>query len=154
SLYEQQEQESQEVGKDLRDQEAEPAETRAVTEFADQESKGVKETAQKSSQVGGENSLTSERSECEDPKTQEGQVGIKSKEGQSQPLLPDCLLLMMCEPKLSMEVSKETWVCSTDFIRWLPEHSRPVNKTNGGEEPKKSITNVDTNSSQQPGHNN
>ncbi|KAK4744498.1 hypothetical protein SAY87_010810 [Trapa incisa] len=40
--------------------------------------------------------------------------------------LPDCLLLMMCEPKLSMEVSKETWVCSTDFIRWLPQ--RHVNK--------------------------
>ncbi|KAL3631443.1 hypothetical protein CASFOL_024427 [Castilleja foliolosa] len=36
-------------------------------------------------------------------------------------LLPDCLLLMMCEPKLSMEVSKETWVRSTDFIRWLPD---------------------------------
>lgn len=34
--------------------------------------------------------------------------------------LPECLLLMMCEPKLSMEVSKETWVCSTDFVRWLP----------------------------------
>ncbi|KAM7277858.1 hypothetical protein ACFE04_004992 [Oxalis oulophora] len=46
--------------------------------------------------------------------------------------LPDCLLLMMCEPKLSMEVSKETWVCGTDFIRWLPERpqkSKPVNKT-------------------------
>ncbi|XP_047094720.1 uncharacterized protein DDB_G0284459 [Lolium rigidum] len=32
--------------------------------------------------------------------------------------LPDCLLMMMCEPKLSMEVSKETWVCSTDFVHW------------------------------------
>ncbi|CAN6292590.1 unnamed protein product [Urochloa humidicola] len=32
--------------------------------------------------------------------------------------LPDCLLLMMYEPKLSMEVSKETWVCSTDFVHW------------------------------------
>lgn len=30
--------------------------------------------------------------------------------------LPDCLLLMMCEPKLSMEVSKETWVCKRDFV--------------------------------------
>ncbi|XP_059277850.1 uncharacterized protein LOC132032050 [Lycium ferocissimum] len=35
---------------------------------------------------------------------------------QNKSILPDCLLLMMCEPKLSMEVSKETWVCSTDFI--------------------------------------
>lgn len=31
--------------------------------------------------------------------------------------LPECLLLMMYEPKLSMEVSKETWVCSSDFIQ-------------------------------------
>ena len=23
---------------------------------------------------------------------------------------------MMCEPKLSMEVSKETWVCSTEIV--------------------------------------
>lgn len=46
--------------------------------------------------------------------------------------LPECLLLMMCEPKLSMEVSKETWVCSTDFVRWLPE--RPAaGKVAGGE---------------------
>ncbi|KAI4320722.1 hypothetical protein MLD38_034171 [Melastoma candidum] len=40
------------------------------------------------------------------------------------PKLPECLLLMMREPKLSMEVSKETWVCSNDFLRWLPQ--RPV----------------------------
>ncbi|KAL8481571.1 hypothetical protein ACS0TY_027904 [Phlomoides rotata] len=33
--------------------------------------------------------------------------------------LPECLLLMMCEPKLSMVVSKEIWVCGTDFIRLL-----------------------------------
>ncbi|KAJ3686139.1 hypothetical protein LUZ61_015303 [Rhynchospora tenuis] len=32
--------------------------------------------------------------------------------------LPDCLLLMMYEPKLSMEVSRETWVRPTDFINW------------------------------------
>ncbi|CAJ1957459.1 unnamed protein product [Sphenostylis stenocarpa] len=42
-------------------------------------------------------------------------------EDRERETLPECLLLMMCEPKLSMEVSKETWVCSTDFIRWLPE---------------------------------
>ncbi|CAN6443507.1 unnamed protein product [Victoria cruziana] len=34
--------------------------------------------------------------------------------------LPDCLLLMMYEPKLSMEVSKETWVCSRDFLWHRP----------------------------------
>uniref|UniRef100_A0A803LVJ3 Uncharacterized protein n=1 Tax=Chenopodium quinoa TaxID=63459 RepID=A0A803LVJ3_CHEQI len=34
-----------------------------------------------------------------------------------------------CE-SISMEVSKETWVCSTDFLRWLPErhHKKVVNK--------------------------
>ncbi|KAG6418601.1 hypothetical protein SASPL_120805 [Salvia splendens] len=40
--------------------------------------------------------------------------------------LSECLLLMMREPKLSMEVSKETWVCSTDFIRLDPERPRKV----------------------------
>lgn len=62
----------------------------------------------------------------------------------SSKVLPDCLLLMMCEPKLSMEVSKETWVCSTDFIRWLPErHAKKVNPT---EEPKKRVAAVSTDS--------
>ncbi|XP_021773744.1 uncharacterized protein LOC110737720 [Chenopodium quinoa] len=57
-------------------------------------------------------------------------VARKSIEGENKKTLPDCLLLMMCEPKVSMEVSKETWVCSTDFLRWLPErhHKKVVNK--------------------------
>ncbi|KMZ69556.1 hypothetical protein ZOSMA_20G00340 [Zostera marina] len=38
--------------------------------------------------------------------------------------LPDCLLLMMYEPKLSMEVSKETWVSTSDFIRSSHRHNR------------------------------
>ncbi|XP_020575253.1 uncharacterized protein LOC110021191 [Phalaenopsis equestris] len=38
--------------------------------------------------------------------------------------LPDCLLMMMYEPKLSMEVSKETWVCGNDFLRWRPQNPR------------------------------
>ncbi|KAK1324286.1 hypothetical protein QJS10_CPA01g02050 [Acorus calamus] len=45
-------------------------------------------------------------------------------------MLPECLLLMMWEPKLSMEVSKETWVKSTDFIRprrRVPSIKPPVN---------------------------
>ncbi|CAA3020936.1 Hypothetical predicted protein [Olea europaea subsp. europaea] len=58
-------------------------------------------------------------------KGQENQEPNKEKESQA---LPECLLLMMCEPKLSMEVSKETWVCSTDFLRWLPE--RPLKASN------------------------
>ncbi|KAM7498662.1 hypothetical protein LguiA_023076 [Lonicera macranthoides] len=61
-------------------------------------------------------------------------------------VLPDCLLLMMCEPKLSMEVSKETWVCSTDFIR----HHQPekkVKQINGGDEPKmEQVVTIDNNS--------
>ncbi|KAL8147773.1 uncharacterized protein LOC141664103 [Apium graveolens] len=38
------------------------------------------------------------------------------KEERKSSKLPDCLLLMMCEPKLSMEVSKETWVSKRDFV--------------------------------------
>lgn len=62
------------------------------------------------------------------------------RENKNKPTLPDCLLLMMCEPKVSMEVSKETWVCSTDFIRWLPErhHKKALNKTDAsGDSTKK-----------------
>ncbi|XP_051125682.1 uncharacterized protein LOC127247741 [Andrographis paniculata] len=53
----------------------------------------------------------------------EQQIAVQKEKG-GNPVLPECLLLMMCEPKLSMEVSKETWVCTTDFIRWLPERPR------------------------------
>ncbi|CAI9088733.1 OLC1v1023154C1 [Oldenlandia corymbosa var. corymbosa] len=58
-------------------------------------------------------------------------------------VLPECLLLMMCEPKLSMEVSKETWVCSTDFIRWLPERpaKKKANNVLSSEENKKKPNN-------------
>lgn len=31
--------------------------------------------------------------------------------------LPNALLLMMCEPKLSLEISRETWVSREDFVR-------------------------------------
>ena len=108
-----------------------------------------------------EETVTHERFEPEeeedDPNTHEKEPGMEeSKFGESQQrkperereressVLPDCLLLMMCEPKLSMEVSKETWVCSTDFIRWLPE--RPIKKTNGGDgkDPKKSVISTAT----------
>ncbi|CAL0328878.1 unnamed protein product [Lupinus luteus] len=37
----------------------------------------------------------------------------------------------MCEPKLSTEVSKETWVYTADFVRWLPP--RPAAKTGSGD---------------------
>ncbi|KAL9272880.1 hypothetical protein AKJ16_DCAP12602 [Drosera capensis] len=68
---------------------------------------------------------------------EQGQEQFKPKKHQQEPErepaeLPDCLLLMMCEPKLSMEVSKETWVGSTDFLRWLPDrhHRRKIKPTN------------------------
>ncbi|KAK1395573.1 gelsolin-related protein of 125 kDa [Heracleum sosnowskyi] len=69
---------------------------------------------------------------------------IKKVEREATQRLPECLLLMMCEPKLSMEVSKETWVCSTDFIRSRPQkkkshapHAPPQHKkhSTGDEEP-------------------
>ncbi|OMO74930.1 hypothetical protein CCACVL1_16412 [Corchorus capsularis] len=91
---------------------------------------------------------TQGRSELECPETREPDPVDESKESESQQnLLPDCLLLMMCEPKLSMEVSKETWVCSTDFIRWLPERKKPqpvVKQKDGGDEPKRRIS-IDSN---------
>ncbi|XP_062228847.1 uncharacterized protein LOC133926783 [Phragmites australis] len=55
-----------------------------------------------------------EKVEARGEEGEAGQVQRSKKSGE----LPDCLLLMMYEPKLSMEVSKETWVCSTDFVHW------------------------------------
>ncbi|KAM1474861.1 hypothetical protein ACFX2I_030825 [Malus domestica] len=73
--------------------------------------------------------------ELDNPNTQ---LGAGSKNAGQKSVLPDCLLLMMCEPKLSMEVSKETWVCSTDFIRCLPE--RHVKKIDGPDKAKKRVS--------------
>ncbi|XP_039117959.1 LOW QUALITY PROTEIN: ABC transporter F family member 4-like [Dioscorea cayenensis subsp. rotundata] len=53
-------------------------------------------------------------------------VCSKVEAGETKRELPDCLLLMMYEPKLSMEVSKETWVCSTDFLQWRPKEVAPA----------------------------
>ncbi|KAI4321833.1 hypothetical protein MLD38_035167 [Melastoma candidum] len=69
-----------------------------------------------------------------------GQGKLEFEVKREAPVLPDCLLLMMCEPKLSMEVSRETWVCSNDFLRWLPEHpvaNRITSKVEGGDDLKK-----------------
>ncbi|KAL2476382.1 Uncharacterized protein Adt_37118 [Abeliophyllum distichum] len=68
-------------------------------------------------------------SKTNEPENQEKSITASEKDKENQGL-PECLLLMMCEPKLSMEVSKETWVCKTDFIRWLPE--RPLKKPTNG----------------------
>ncbi|KAK4342090.1 hypothetical protein RND71_037906 [Anisodus tanguticus] len=70
------------------------------------------------------------------------------KEQEKESVLPDCLLLMMCEPKLSMEVSKETWVCRRDFLRWLPERKsqqvKPPPKKEILEEQPKRRRSIDT----------
>ncbi|TXG66835.1 hypothetical protein EZV62_008110 [Acer yangbiense] len=107
-----------------------------------------KEEQQQEEETVTTTTTTHERSEPEESETiPEPETGQQSKERQSQNLLPDCLLMMMCEPKLSMEVSKETWVCSTDFIRWHPSEKKPpappqqiVNKTDGCDEPKKRVS--------------
>ncbi|XP_022846161.1 uncharacterized protein LOC111368890 isoform X3 [Olea europaea var. sylvestris] len=65
-------------------------------------------------------------SESKEGENQEWSGKKESNKEKETPALPECLLLMMCEPKLSMEVSKETWVCSTDFLRWPTE--RPANQ--------------------------
>lgn len=54
----------------------------------------------------------------------ETETKTETKPERESSMLPDCLLLMMYEPKLSMEVSKETWVCSTDFIRCVPTREK------------------------------
>ncbi|XP_043687492.1 DNA ligase 1 [Telopea speciosissima] len=76
--------------------------------------------------------------------------GVKenSEEREGRSKLPDCLLLMMFEPKLSMEVSKETWVSSTDFIRCRPEKPLVIPKN---DESKKSVS-TDSNPAQQQQH--
>lgn len=59
---------------------------------------------------------------------------IEIEKEQNESILPDCLLLMMCEPKLSMEVSKETWVCTSTELK----QAKTVKKKEEiPEEPKK-----------------
>ncbi|XP_010279219.1 PREDICTED: trichohyalin [Nelumbo nucifera] len=71
--------------------------------------------------------------------------GDRSKVREEDSVLPDCLLLMMYEPKLSMEVSKETWVCSTDFVRCRPSKQTTASTVrNGGDECKRRVS-TDTN---------
>ncbi|XP_024979122.1 uncharacterized protein LOC112516343 [Cynara cardunculus var. scolymus] len=75
----------------------------------------------------------------------EGESDVKE---EREEVLPECLLMMMYEPKLSMEVSKETWVCSTDFIKRQsnkrkpppPPLPPPAVKSEGGDESRVSVT--------------
>lgn len=100
----------------LKASEPENDESATAAKEGSTEEEGEKGTAEKEQQAPTH--------EGSDPKST-GR-GNESREERERGTLPECLLLMMCEPKLSMEVSKETWVCSTDFIRWLPE--RPAGK--------------------------
>ncbi|KAM3300217.1 hypothetical protein ACQJBY_041311 [Aegilops geniculata] len=62
--------------------------------------------------------ISTEAEKVETGVDEEKAVEVKQEQRKKSGELPDCLLMMMCEPKLSMEVSKETWVCSTDFVHW------------------------------------
>ncbi|XP_068666064.1 uncharacterized protein [Aristolochia californica] len=62
--------------------------------------------------------------------------------------LPDCLSLMLCEPKLSIEVSKETWACRTDFQRWRPERKSKA-ATEGAADDRRRLS-TDSNSAKPP----
>ncbi|PSR95702.1 RING finger protein [Actinidia chinensis var. chinensis] len=124
------------VESDSEDQEEEK--NNEENEEAEKKSTAKKETQETATHVSSESEETHKEGELtESLEGRESEVKMKQ-EIESGQILPDCLLMMMCEPKLSMEVSKETWVCSTDFIRWLPER-RKVNKTDGRNLPKNRI---------------
>ncbi|KAI5333119.1 hypothetical protein L3X38_023249 [Prunus dulcis] len=111
----------------------------------EEEEKTEAEVADESTEEETE-TVTQDRPEpvSENPKNQ---LDSGSKRAVQNSVLPDCLLLMMCEPKLSMEVSKETWVCTTDFIRCLPE--RHVKKVDAPDEAKKRVS-IDSNPAAAP----
>ncbi|CAN4102931.1 unnamed protein product [Withania somnifera] len=83
------------------------------------------------------------QNEEEEKQTERQPKEPENKEQES--VLPECLLLMMCEPKLSMEVSKETWVCRRDFLRWLPDRKQvKQHKKDVAEEQPKRRRSIDT----------
>jgi hypothetical protein len=84
----------------------------------------------------GKDMVNTKREETEKKFDKELEVKVSERKKKSGEL-PDCLLLMMYEPKLSMEVSKETWVRPTDFINWKSHrrHNQPkVNIISGTKE--------------------
>ncbi|XP_076935873.1 uncharacterized protein LOC143602747 [Bidens hawaiensis] len=76
-----------------------------------------------------------------------GVLDRESEVKESENMSPECLLMMLYEPKLSMEVSKETWVCRKDFIRRQSSRKKPppaaAIKPDGGDESSGSASNVD-----------
>ncbi|KAE8703279.1 hypothetical protein F3Y22_tig00110472pilonHSYRG00197 [Hibiscus syriacus] len=101
---------------ECQDQEEEETEVEELQANENASAEAEEEEGSTSTIEEEETEMTHERSESKYQEMKEPDLENESKEGQEK-ILPDCLLLMMCEPKLSMEVSKETWVCSTDFIR-------------------------------------
>ncbi|KAJ4977175.1 hypothetical protein NE237_002281 [Protea cynaroides] len=100
-----------------------------------------------------QNQQRQQQNEPHEDQNKDGQVQgpkKKSEERQERSKLPDCLLLMLCEPKLSMEVSKETWVRSTDFIRCRTEKPVVIPKDDRDESSKRVST--DSNPPQQQQH--
>ncbi|GMJ10162.1 hypothetical protein HRI_004685400 [Hibiscus trionum] len=127
------------VEEELQQEAAAEAEDGNVSVESEEEEEGSTSTEEE------ETETIQERSESEPGPENESK---EESEGQEE-ILPDCLLLMMCEPKLSMEVSKETWVCSTDFIRCVPEKKKKnqhhqkqpeVKQKDGGDQPKARIS--------------
>ncbi|XP_076930377.1 uncharacterized protein LOC143595155 [Bidens hawaiensis] len=75
-----------------------------------------------------ENEILDQDQEADETENIEQEVkgfAERSESKESDQGLPECLLLMMYEPKLSMEVSKETWVSSKDFIRRQSSKKKP-----------------------------
>ncbi|KAG5569175.1 hypothetical protein H5410_058941 [Solanum commersonii] len=65
------------------------------------------------------------------------EIEKESRKQQNESILPDCLLLMMCEPKLSMEVSKETWVYSSTELKQAKTVTKKKKKNEIPEDPKR-----------------
>nr|CAB3488993.1 unnamed protein product [Digitaria exilis] len=76
------------------------------------------ETIKNQEEGGTQNAETNCEVEKVETRAKDCEAGLLVQRRKKSGELPDCLLLMMYEPKLSMEVSKETWVCSTDFVHW------------------------------------
>ncbi|EOA32270.1 hypothetical protein CARUB_v10015530mg [Capsella rubella] len=137
--------------------EADVEDLAAVAEAEDQEEEEKKEVGVAVSVT--QNEERSEQGNREpDPSPEvvlRGGSQLKKTTATPYKVLPDCLLLMMCEPKLSMEVSKETWVCSTDFVRCVPGRPpakkippEPTGDNHHHHQPKKRIVAaVDSNAS-------
>nr|GMC74693.1 FK506-binding protein 5-like isoform X2 [Ipomoea batatas] len=128
--------EDAEIGDDEDTEETTGHESEEEEEDEEDEEEEEEEESESESDTEIENTTLKEELEKEEASEDESMKKVSKKE-----VLPECLLLMMCEPKLSMEVSKETWVCSTDFIRWLPERQQvKVSKTDASDDSKKRLS--------------